>query len=404
MRTLLRDRNSRRYLFGSITSTIGDSALWLTLAIWVKVLTGSTSAAGLSIFMLTLGTLSGPFTGVLVDRVRRRPLLIVVNVLTGLLVSALLAVHSPGEVWLIDIVMFGYGVSVSIVGSAQTALTKSIVAEDLLGEANALLQTCGQGSRLITPLICAGLFTAFGAGPIIVADCATFLISTVALLGVRVAETKPVPSTEHWRRDVTAGVRHIYRTVPLRQVAFASTLALIAFGMTETVSFSVVTVGLHRPATFLGILLSGQGAGAILAAVLAPRLMRALTEGLLVTLGLAAAGASFLLQITANVGVVLAAYVLAGMSVSWLLVGISTLLQRRTPLELAGRANAALSFLLTTPQTIAIAVGAALVAIVDYRLILLAIGLLLALAAAYLVSRPEQHRQPEPVVEVPAAR
>ena len=63
MRRVLADRTTRRYLAGTTISVIGDNALWLTLSIWVKVLTGSTSAAGLSIFMLTLGSLLSPFTG-----------------------------------------------------------------------------------------------------------------------------------------------------------------------------------------------------------------------------------------------------------------------------------------------------------------------------------------------------
>ncbi len=40
MRQLLRIRNARIYLLGDVVSTLGDSALWLAMAIWIKEVTG----------------------------------------------------------------------------------------------------------------------------------------------------------------------------------------------------------------------------------------------------------------------------------------------------------------------------------------------------------------------------
>ena len=304
------------------------------------------------------------------------------------------SVHGKHQVWLIDAVMFGYGVSNSLVGSAQTALVPNIVPADALGEVNAVLQTLGQGSRLVTPLLCAGLFAAFGATPVILADSASFLIAAAALLPIKVHEVKPTRSPEHWLANITAGVRHISRTTALRQVAIGGTFAVIAFGLSETVVYSLVTEGLHRPATFLGVLLSCQGVGAVLSGLTAGRLLRRVGEGRLVVAGLAAAAVAFLLQISDDLACVIVGFVLVGVCISWIIVGIVTLLQLQTPSELMGRTDAALNFLLTAPQTLAIAVGAALVALVDYRLILLGMGVMLALAAGYLLSRPEQRPRP----------
>ena len=44
MRTLLAHRDARFYLAGQVLSTVGDNALWLAMGIWVKILTGSSSA------------------------------------------------------------------------------------------------------------------------------------------------------------------------------------------------------------------------------------------------------------------------------------------------------------------------------------------------------------------------
>lgn len=61
---------------------------------------------------------------------------------------------------------------------------------------------------------------------------------------------------------------------------------------------------------------------------------------------------------------VLPGVVLFGFSLPWVLVGLTTLLQRLSPPELQGRVYAAADAIITTPQTISIALGAALIGIV----------------------------------------
>ncbi|WP_406332449.1 MFS transporter [Streptomyces sp. NBC_00203] len=392
MRRLLAHRNARLYIAGQTLSTFGDSALWLALGIWIKMLTGSASAAGLSIFMFALGTLGGPVGGALADRMRRRPLLIATNLATAALVVLLLPVHDQSQVWLIYVVMFGYGLSAGVLGPAQTALLQTMVPEELLGDANSAMQTAQWGLRLLTPLLGAGLLATFGATPVIIGDAVTFLVAVATLLALRVNEEQPTPSKQHWFAEAAAGARHIRATPALRQLAMAGALTAIAFGFSETALFAVVSDGLHRPDAFLGVLIFAQGAGAVAAGITAAALMRRLSEGLLVALALASSTVGFLLQTASSTPAALAGSALIGSSLPWINVGIMTLFQRRTPPELMGRTDAALGLALSTPQTIAIAVGAALIAVVDYRILLLAIASLAALASAYLFTRSEHRR------------
>src|SRR6202167_4398849 len=108
MRRLLSHRDARTYLAGQSLSVIGDSALWLAMGIWVKILTGSNSAAGLTFFAFTCGCLTAPLSGVVVDRLRRRPLLIAANLGGAALVCVLLLAGGRGQVWLIYGVMVSY--------------------------------------------------------------------------------------------------------------------------------------------------------------------------------------------------------------------------------------------------------------------------------------------------------
>ena len=63
MKGLLRHRDARLYIAGQVISLIGDTTRWLDLGIWVKLMTGSASAAGL-VFLCTRSLTSRPLPAV----------------------------------------------------------------------------------------------------------------------------------------------------------------------------------------------------------------------------------------------------------------------------------------------------------------------------------------------------
>jgi MFS family permease len=393
MRRLFSHRDATIYIAGQGLSVVGDSALWLAMGIWVKIITGSNGAAGLTFFAFTCGFLAAPVSGMIVDRVRRRPLLIAANLGGAALVCALLLVGGRGQVWLIYLVMFGYGAVNSLITSAQTALLPALVPGDLLGDANSVLQMASQGLRLITPLLGAGLLAWVGARPVILLDAGTFVVAAGTVLALRLREPRPDPAARRrggGRAEFSAGIRYITRTPALRRVMLAGVIAVSAFGLFETVPFAVVAQGLHRSPPFLGVLTALQGAGALAGGALAAPVMRRAGERALVAAGLAACAGGALLLITAWLPLVLAASAALGLCIVWINVGAITLIQRRTPADLLGRVDAALEFAIIVPQAASIAAGAALIAFVNYRILLLAMAGVIAFSACYLASGREQ--------------
>src|SRR6266545_2533469 len=285
MTRVLALRDARLYLAGQALSIFGDTALWLAAGIWVKTLTGSNTAAGLVFFAISLPQMLAPLAGLLVDRVRRRPLLIATNLATGAVVLALLAVHDRDQVWLIYLVMVVYGAAYTVLGSGQSALLTLLLPDELLAYGNGALLTIRQGLRLVAPLAGAGLFAWLGGGSVAVLDAAT-------LAGVRVAEQTPEPVKRRWRVELVAGARHVARTVVLRQVAVAVSVTVVVFGFSETLVFAVVDRGLQRPPSFLGVLLTVQGVAGLLGGLSAAPLIRRSSEGCLAGVGIAMVAAA----------------------------------------------------------------------------------------------------------------
>src|SRR5256885_10769772 len=101
MRRLLAIRDARLFLAGWSLSVFGDWAMFIVLGVWMKDLTGSNSAAGLVFFVLALPSIPSPPAGVLVDRLKRRPPLIVTYSVEAAAVLPLLLVPGRRDGWLI---------------------------------------------------------------------------------------------------------------------------------------------------------------------------------------------------------------------------------------------------------------------------------------------------------------
>ena len=396
MRKLFRHRNARIYLIGQALSLVGDNSLWLAMAIFVKIITGSNSAAGLTFLAYICGLLLAPVGGLVADRVRRRPLLIAANLATGAMVCALLLVHGRSQVWLIYLVMFGYGAAGGLIGAAQTALLAVMLPKDLLGEANSLLVSASVGLRVATPLIGAGLLAWAGARPVILLDAATFLGASLAVLAVRLREPRPEPSGDRWHAELVAGLRYIGRTTALRRLVISATGALLVYGFFRVVPFAVVAQGLHRSPPFLGVLQSVLGAGAVVGGLLAARIMRRTSERILVGIAMTAGALGCLLLMSSWLAVVLPAMLLVGACVVWIDVALFTLIQRQTPQQLLGRVDAAMTMVGMIPQAISIAIGAALVAVLSYRVLLVIMAGGFLASAVQMLARADPSPEAEP--------
>ena len=384
MRKAFAQKGFGRLFTGVSTSMFGDSLMLIVMALWVKSLTASNAAAGLTIFWLVLPSLFAPLFGLFVDRVRRRPLLVWANVASAVCVLPLLLVRDAGDVWLIYAVAFGYGISFVVVPAGLNGLLKEVMPPRLLVDANASLQTIKESFRLVGPLAGAALFSALGGGAVAVVDAASFLVAAAVIGSMRVHEDQPVRSAQHWRLELTEGIRHIWHDVLLRHTLVALGVTVLVVGFCESAIFAV-TDAFGRPVEFIGVLLTVQGVGAIAGGLTASPLVRRCGEAgtLAVSLGLLAVGAA-LMALAPSLWLVFVAIATFGYALPPMMIAFGTLMQLRTPGRLMGRVSTANDVVLGTPQTVSIAVGALLVSLLDYRLIFAIMAGVTASAATYL--------------------
>ncbi|GGM45005.1 MFS transporter [Micromonospora sonchi] len=407
MRTVLSRPDFRLLLGGLLASMAAESILLLALAIWVKDLTGSDGLAGATIFVILAPRTLAPLVGWFVDRYPRRPFFVATNLAMALLLTPLFAVRDAGDMWIIYGVAALYGLSNLTVSAVLSRLVRELVPSDLLGEANGLLQTVRQGLRLVGPLAGAGLYAVLGGWMLAAVGMVGFLTAAAVVGTLRPAESPVIPAGglspadrvspaggvtlaggaapgRRWPRELIAGLRHLTREPALRRALVGYGLGSLVMGFTESLIFAYVDRGLGRDAAFVGVLVTVQGVGGLVGGLCSAAVLRRVGELGTLGAGVAFFGPAALVLAYPNLWLGFAAVLLAGVSLPLTLVGLHTLVQRRTPPELLGRVAAASEAVIRCPQAISVGMGALVVGVLDYRLIFALVGLATLVAGGYL--------------------
>ncbi|WP_029135596.1 MFS transporter [Nakamurella lactea] len=219
--------------------------------------------------------LFGLLAGVLVDRVRRRPVLIVTDVCCALLFCAVgvLALAGVLTVPALAVLVFLAGVASMFFRAAHQSLLPSLVPLPLLPAATSRLEQTWNAAQSVGPLV-AGALVRFLSAPIaVLADAATYAVSAAVLGTVRVAEPVPerAPDRHLWR-ELKEGAGWVYRHRTLAPYAISLHLWFFFNSLVTTVLVFFAAVDLQLDALTIGLVLACAGVTGVLGAGLAPRL------------------------------------------------------------------------------------------------------------------------------------
>lgn len=386
-RDVLRLPAFRRLALAWVFSNFGDSALYLTAAIWVKHLTGSDAAAGLVFAALGLPALLAPLTGQLADRFRRIPVLAATNAAAAVVVLALLLVRSADQVWLIYLVIFVYANASYVTSAAQSGVLRDLLEDRLLAPANGLLSSVDQGLRIVSPLIGAGILGLWGMHWVVAMTCLSFLTAALILSRLRMSESvHPFEAESFWATS-TAGFRFLLSHTLLRPALLTLVIAVGATGVLNVTIFATVDQGLGLPPEFLSVLVSCQGVMSVVGGLTASGVIRRLGIRRTVVVGILLLGVAVLGSASTVLGVVLSSSVLLGLGVPWAIIAFVTLRQQETPPSMQGRTSAATNMMINLPQVGASMLAAALLGLVDYRVLIIAMTALCLVSVVPLVLR-----------------
>jgi Na+/melibiose symporter-like transporter len=375
--------NARWYFTGLAASLVGNSAMSLVAGVWVKSLTGSSAQAGLVAACVYAATMAAPVAGLVADRLPRRGLLLCLNVVAAITIAALLFVRSRADVWIVFVVMAAYGAEATLMDPAEDALFAQMFQSEFRQRINGWRLTIQETGRLASPLLGAGLFVLLGGGAVAGLDAATFVFAALMITRLRLKDVPPARSAQIERLGpaLLAGISRIWRTQSLRAVAVAAAAVMALSGVGVAAQYSLVH-GLGQRPAFLGVLTALLGAGSIIAALSASRIIQRFGERWLAVVGLANFAAGNLLRADHWLPAAVCGSLVLGFALPYVFLATLNLAQRVTPNELQGRVSAALILALFGPQAPMQALGSLLISHASYITIYIA-SAALSLAIAF---------------------
>jgi MFS transporter, DHA3 family, macrolide efflux protein len=239
---------------GQVVSHFGDSLYLVGIFYLALEVTGSKAVSGLLMSLSFVPALClGLFAGAFVDRHDRRRVMLAAELLRGLAVAAIPALHALGQLrpLALALAMFLTAAGATLFNPALKAIVPELVPAPQLTRAVAVFQLSEYAAKVVGPALAAlVIIPAFGSIHLFTIDAATFLVSGLCLLALapiarRPAHALPIEDRsgpvragrpDLWR-EVSAGARAVLAIPLLRRL-----LVLVALD-------NLLLAGLHQVAT-----------------------------------------------------------------------------------------------------------------------------------------------------------
>ena len=323
-------------------SAIGTylAALALSVDIFDRTGSGAWLAALLIADFLPIVVI-GITLGPLVDRLSRRRLMILSDLVRAATFVALPFVERPGVIVALAAVN---GIATGFFRPAAWAGFPNLVSEDDREQATSLLSTVEHVAWMLGPVLAGGLLAIQGTDVAYWVNAATFLLSALLVARIPAASLRSdEPITKgHWE-DLRAGLGLVFNSRPLLTVLVAWNASALATAFVNVAEVPLVKDELDGGNIGLGFLVGATGFGLVVGSFFAAsaleRLgMRALYAGslLVMAIGFGVASASP----TVAVAAVLAAFATIGNGAA--IVCNQLLVQEGAPDAMRGRALAVL--------------------------------------------------------------
>lgn len=287
--TALRHRNYRLFFFGQVTSLSGTWMQWVAQGWLVYELTRSAFALGVVGFATRLPVIFlSLIAGVLADRIEKRRILIVTQVISMVLAFVLAGLTLSGRVEFWHVVVLGAlaGATHSFDAPTRQSFYKELVGEKDLMNAIALNSTIFNAARLVGPAIAGILIKYIGTGGCFLINGVTYLAVIAAYLHMRLPPvTRAEDRGTHWE-ELKEGLSYVYNHPVVRTavtlIAFAS-LFTFSYGTLLPVFADVVLKG--GSGTYAALMAS-VGAGALVSALTVASLGNIERKGVLASAGI----------------------------------------------------------------------------------------------------------------------
>ncbi|TWF74340.1 putative MFS family arabinose efflux permease [Pseudonocardia hierapolitana] len=395
--SLWRHRDFLLLWAGETVSQVGTMVSHLALPLLAATSLGATAwemgllvAAERGAFLLV-----GLPAGVLMDRVRRRPVMIAADLVR----FALFASIPPA--WAFGVLTFAQLLVVALLAGVATvffdvgyqSVLPAVVGRAGLVDGNAKLESTRAAAETAGPALGGGLVQLVGAAAAVLLDAVTYLVSAAFLLRMRTREAVPARDpARSLRAEMAEGMRYVLGHPLLRPITLCTGTANLFGGVLAAVSVLFLARELSQPPAVIGLVLAAGSAGGVLGALTSGRWIRVLGQGRTVVISLLVTGPVALVLPLATPGAGLGWFALGMAAVAYggVVYNVAQVSFRQavTPDRLLGRMNASIRFLVWGTIPLGGLLGGALGELLGLRATLLIAAVGTVLSPVWVVASP----------------
>jgi MFS family permease len=376
---LWRHRDFLKLWSAETISQVGSQVTGLALPL-VAIITLDVSAFEVAL----LGVIEfAPFilislpAGVWVDRLPRRPILIVGDLGRATVLATIPIAYGLDvlTIWQLYVVGFVFGVLTVFFDVAYMSYLPSLIARDQLVDGNSKLEISRSGAQLAGPALAGVLIQVLKAPLAIVLDALSFLASGLFILAIRkqeeVPEREPGRSPLHgMRSELSEGLQYVFGHKYLRWIA-ASTALFNFFGNVMFSIFLVYAVRqLDLSAGTIGVIFAVGNVGPLIGALTTNRVAAKIGVGPAIVAGAATGIAAILVPLapeSSPIPFLIAFGAISGYGVVLYNVTQGSYRQAITPERLQGRMNSVMRFIVWGVIPLGTLLGGALASTLDLK-------------------------------------
>jgi MFS family permease len=332
---------------GSIVSNLADGVLIAAAPLLAITLTDSTVLISIigAMVMLPWLLFAMPI-GVMVDRVDRRFILAGSNAIRSVVVGAIALLIATDHITIYWLIFSAFIIGVCEVATDTTAqsLIPQILEEEHYEKGNSRLQISETviqgfiGSPLSGFLYALAIWLPFFINSVGYA-VATLLALSIPIQYLQDVRTESSPEKKpHLLEDIKFGIKYLYNHKVLRRLVITTATIGVCYSAGTATMVLFIIKELQLDPKYFGVILTIQGLGALLGAIVAPKASKKFGRSIMMTLGITSSSVILLLQgFAPNIYIFVALATFGGFAISQWNILLMASYQTIIPNELYGR-------------------------------------------------------------------
>lgn len=384
--SIFKNKNFILLWLGQLVSMSGSSMHSLAVMWYVLEVTGSTTKAGITmVFTILPNVILSPITGPLADRLDRKKIIIVTDLINGLLVGiiAFLTFMNNLQLWMLYSISALMSATTAFFSPAIQASIPAMVKKDNLVKANSLTQMTRNATSIFGPALAGILITIIGIPGLFLLNSVSYLLSSLSESFISIPRVKrDINKKTTILEDFKDGIKYTMKNTDLLHIIIVGGVIINFLFAPFTIIVAVKSKDvLSVDSSGYGVLLSALSVGALVMSFFIPKISERVGNFRLMFLGLTFEGLLLIpFAFANNIYTAFIALTLLGASFGVVNVAIGSVVPVIVPNHIMGRVSSVLGILCSISMPIGYYLGGILLEKYSVFSILLSVALLTTLA------------------------